>query len=96
MNTILLPRNQGKTSKLIKESAKEGYYIICESRQSAHIIAEQARLMNLDIPFPICYEEFDRKQYCARNIRGFLLDNVDWYLQSKTTVPIKTITITSS
>ncbi len=93
MKTILLGRGKGKTTKLIQEAAKGHYYIICHSFESAHNIAKQAREMGLDIPLPISYSEFDRNQYCGRNIKGFLFDNVDHYLQSKTTVHIKAITV---
>jgi hypothetical protein len=35
----------------------------------------------LDIPLPITYVEFIEKRYSGRNISGFLIDNLEMFLQ---------------
>ncbi len=94
IKTISLPRSGGKTTALIKEAAANNYYIICANLQEVDRIELQARKLKLTIPQPITYTDFDRKSYYGAGITGFLFDNVDEYLQNKTKVPIKTVSIT--
>lgn len=46
-------RQTGKTTKLIKRSAKEGSYILTASKRQADIIYKQAKDIGLHIPHPI-------------------------------------------
>ena len=85
-----------KTTKLIKESAGTGDYIVCFNSKEAIRIKTKAQKMRLDIPLPITYDEFLHRRYCGKNIKGFLIDNVDLLLQSLTQVPINSITINKS
>jgi hypothetical protein len=95
METLIISRNEGKTTKLIKKSAKSGDYIVCFNQEEAYRIQNEAQNMKLNIPLPITYDEFLHKRYCGRRIHGFLFDNADMFLQSLSGVPINIITVSS-
>jgi hypothetical protein len=94
MEKIIMKRWHGKTTQLIKESASSGDYIVCHNQNEAKVIADKAKKLELDIPFPITYLDFIEKRYSGKNISGFLIDNADLFLQKLTNVPINGITIT--
>lgn len=94
MKIIIKPRRMGKTTELIKQSNKEWKYIVCHSQQEALRIQEQAQRIDIEIPLPITYQEFLKKQYYGRVIRGFLIDNADMLLQHISPVNIDTIILT--
>lgn len=88
------PRRHGKTIEAIKKAAETGSYIVCLNQKESHRIAETARSMGIDINFPITFDEFLKGQYCGRNIKGFVIDNADMFLQHLTSAPINLITLT--
>ena len=80
-------RLSGKTTKLIKRSAFEGLYILTVNRLRAEAIFHQAKLMGLNIPFPITVDEC-LKYHVGRSIisgsvekNGILIDDVDAVLE---------------
>lgn len=93
MRKIISQRNSGKTNKLIEISHTSGDYIVCQNRHEAERILSVAESTGFNIPMPITYEEFTNKRYYSKGIKGFLFDNVDIFLQTLTTVPIKAITL---
>lgn len=93
MEKIIMQRGYGKTTQLIKKSAKSGNYIVCHSLDEAIRIQSEAKKMGLDIPLPIAYEEFIEKRYHGKNISGFLIDNIEMFLQHLSDVPIRAITM---
>jgi hypothetical protein len=93
MKKIIGNRNTGKTTELIKMSAEKGFYIVCKNQSEASNIAIKALDLDLQIPFPITYEEFINKDYYPRGIRGFLIDNVEMLLLRLTNVNIEAITM---
>lgn len=95
MKTLIIPRGKGKTTELIKKSAEFGYYIVCQRLAEANRIQAEAQDMGLQIPLPITYDEFLKKKYYEKGISGFLIDNVDIFLQSLSNVPIYYITVSS-
>ncbi len=95
MKTLLIPKGKGKTIKLIEMAhVNTGMYIVCQSHKEVQRIMLLAQSMNIDINQPITYQEFDTRQYTSQNIKGFLFDNLDNYIQSKTKVNIAYCTIT--
>lgn len=95
MQIILGRRGSGKTTKLIKLSAETQSYIVCRSQDEAARISSIATEMKLNIPFPLTYSEFIQKQFYARGIKGFLIDNAEALLQSMAgSVPVNGITMT--
>jgi hypothetical protein len=93
MEKIIEPRKSGKTTLLINKSAASGDYIVCEDNKNAIIIKRRALDMGLNIPCPITYEEFINKRYFGKNIKGFLIDNADYFLQYLSHIPIHAITM---
>jgi len=95
MKLLFKPRQGGKTTELIKISAKENIYIVCSDRSRVSYIMELARVLKLSIPFPMTFDEVKRKQYLARGIKKILIDDADEFLQSSIPdLEIETITIT--
>ena len=92
---IVKPGNSGKTQALIERAAKDQLYIVCTNRAEAHRVGRLAVDQCLEMPFPISFEDFIARRYCARGIRGFLFDNVDEMLQQYSSVPIAAMTLTS-
>ena len=88
-----MQRGYGKTTKLIKKSAKSGDYIVCNKLDEANRIQYEAKQMGLDIPLPITYAEFIEKRYHGRNISGFLIDNLELFLQYLSNVPVNAVTM---
>lgn len=81
MEIILRGKSQGKTTDLIVKAAKDFLHIVCHSKREANRLLEQARDMNLDIPFPITIDEFIKGKFYNKEIKGFCIDNVEFLLQ---------------
>lgn len=93
MEKIIMREGYGKTYQLIKKSALTGDYIVCHEQNEAIRIQKRAIAMGVTIPFPVTYKEFNKQQYCGNNISGFLIDNVEMFLQSLTNVKINAISL---
>ena len=92
-----MPRASGKTTLLIKESAKTGRPIIEPNTASARYVEEQAKEMGLIIPEPISATSWHSGYYRGSNfnkIDGFLIDEVDSVLANIFGKPIRTATYT--
>lgn len=92
-----MPRASGKTTLLIKESAKTGRPIIEPNTFSARYVEEQAKEMGLNIPEPISATSWNGGYYRGSNfnrIDGFLIDEVDSVLANIFGKPISTVTYT--
>ena len=92
-----MPRASGKTTLLIKESAKTGRPIIEPNTFSARYVEEQAKEMGLNIPEPISATSWIGGYYRGSNfnrIDGFLIDEVDSVLSSIFGRPIYKATYT--
>lgn len=92
-----MPRASGKTTLLIKESAKTGRPIIEPNTASARYVEEQAKEMGLNIPEPISATSWSGGYYRGSNfnrIDGFLIDEVDSVLSSIFGRPIYKATYT--
>ena len=95
MEKIIQERASGKTAKLIKRSAQTGDYIVCYSLAQASNVQLRANDMGLKIPFPISFREFIKGEYGRDGIKGFLIDDLDFCIQSYITVPINAITMSN-
>lgn len=74
MRIINLCRGTGKTTMLIHTSYITGIRIVTETYDKALLIKEQAEQMGLDIPQPICMNEFRNKR---NNEYTILFDEVE-------------------
>ena len=94
MRIIVTGRLAGKTTKLIKLSAEHDLYIVCQSKHEAARIFEMAQKMEIHINFPLTYQELIERRYYGKGIKGFVIDNAEFLLQSLTEVPIEAISMT--
>lgn len=98
MKVILRHRNTGRTQELIllcsqAEKRGEASYIVCSTEREAHRIFVEAQDLESPVAFPITYDEFLNRQYAARNIQNFFIDNADQLLQYFTVVTIQAVTM---
>ena len=92
-----MPRASGKTTLLIKESAKTGRPIIKPNTASARYVEEQAKEMGLTISEPISATSWSGGYYRGSNfnrIDGFLIDELDSVLANIFGKPIIDATYT--
>ena len=77
-------RQSGKTTKLIKLSAKTGATIICSSRNAARHTIAIAKHLKLTIPTPQTYDWLLSGQSLGYDYsNGVLLDDIDLFLRHK-------------
>lgn len=98
MKIISGGRQSGRTTKLIQlcaeaESRGDRSYIVCSTRNEAYQIADMAKRLGFNIPFPISADEFVHRRYVGTNIDLFYIDNADSLLQYLSAVRIAAITI---
>lgn len=97
MKKIIKPRGKGKTTELIKLSAKTNTYILVANRMRQIAVAKLAHSMNIDIPYPVTVEDYMRTHFRGSFIKNILIDDADAVLQSIfNTVVIDAITITET
>ena len=92
---IVRGRQGGKTTELIRRAAETYGYIVCTDRRRARQIAEHAREMGLDIPFPLTADEWQKRAYHPPGVRGLLFDDLDRIIQGMTAVPVLAATWTA-
>lgn len=93
MEKIILGRGEGKTDRLIEMSAKTFDYIVCSTQHEASRIQLRASQLGFDIPLPITYSDFIQRRYNGHGVKGFLIDNVEHFVQSMTSVAVNAITL---
>lgn len=71
-------RHSGKTTELIKESARTGAYIVVSCRNEAHNVFRSAKELGLDILFPLTVTDII-SEYPSSYIlqKGILIDNLE-------------------
>lgn len=94
MKIIIKPRQSGKTTKLIKMSAKSGACIVCRTEHEVQALFHMAKNDGINIPKPISYAAFVGSRYVGKNINAFLIDNVDLLLEHISLIRIEAITLT--
>ena len=104
MNIISLPRGNGKTTHLIKMSAETGIPILTHSRQSAVLIFDRAKELNLNIPFVLIIDNktiIKFNNLCTglpftniKDIKEILIDELDIVLKELLGCNVNTATIT--
>lgn len=81
MNVMYRKPQTGKTTELIKKSAKDGGYICCFSEEMAGRIFKQAHDMGLIIPYPITHADLLDKRYYEKGIGKIYIDNAEYLIQ---------------
>lgn len=75
---ILGDRQSGKTTELIKESARTGAYIVVSCRKEAHNVFRSAKELGLDILFPLTVTDIISKYPSSYILqKGILIDNLE-------------------
>ena len=98
MKIILGKQGSGKTTWLIRKSARTGATIVTDSMMKARDLENVARFMGLEIPTPVSYYQIAKNQMnrgYLQSIKAVLLDNADCFLESLFACPIDTVTISS-
>ena len=96
MKIICRARQAGKTTKLVKLSAKTGKYIVCLDENRKKNILQIAEKWKLNIPYPITLMEITRWQsYRGSSVMRDWIYIDDWLdiLQAMFPLPIDTISI---
>ena len=93
---IVAERQSGRTADLIKASAADESnglctYIVCHSQEEAFRIKELAKQMELQIGFPLTYDEFLHMRYSGQNIDKFYIDNMRRLLAHICSIEIDTV-----
>lgn len=95
MQVFYSPIGSGKTTELIKLASENGGYIVCANTHRRQQIFAQAKSLGLPINFPLTFDDFLENRFCARNIKSFLIDEVESLLLKLAKGPrISAITIT--
>lgn len=80
--------------ELIKIASHEQLTIVTSNFLRIKEIKAAAEEMGLKIPMPISYYEFNSKMYPAKfKPKGFLIDNINIYLQKYADAPIIAVAI---
>ena len=87
-------RQFGKTTMLIKESARTGATIAVATYTMADYVRDIARKMGLDIPRPVTYAEVFRNSY-LKGEKRYLIDELQMML-SQLNVDIATVDISNA
>jgi hypothetical protein len=78
---IARPQRHGKTIEAIRLAAETGAYLIVVHAQEAMRVNELAKSMNLDIRYPVTFDEFDRTRMRGSMVRNVVIDNADEFLR---------------
>jgi len=77
MKIVNLDRGEGKTTKAIEQAHKTGAYIICKNRNEAHYIMAMAKEKDLNIRFPITFEEFLHSGMRGSHVRNIIIEDAE-------------------
>lgn len=71
-------RGSGKTTELIKESAKTGAYIVVSTRNRARNVFRSAKELGLNIPYPLIIDDVIHESQSSDIFqKGILIDNLE-------------------
>lgn len=89
-------RRMGKTTDLISVAAEGFLYVVVPDRRQAMLAAEMAESMDLDIPFPLTWDEFANGRFRGSGVNGFVIDNLDMCVQSMARgTPVRAVSLTT-
>lgn len=94
MKVFVSDRGMGKTSHLIKQSAKTKAIIVCSSNEQADWVIRRAEWMDIEIPTPITYKQLLlNNSYGGGKSNEYLVDEAQDVLSSILGVNITEMTI---
>lgn len=86
LKLVIGERQSGRTNDLIKASAeaeREGKttYIVCHSHDEAYRISQVAKEMEVNIGFPLTYDELLHRSYAGQSVDILYIDNLRMLLR---------------
>lgn len=82
----------GKTTELIHKSSVSRAVIVCNGKKECSNIVRFAKRHSIDIPPPITYSEFLKRQ--TGNASGYYIDDLDIFLRKLSAIPVLAVTLT--
>lgn len=79
MKVFTSGRRCGKTQKAIEWAKEHDAYIVCATKKDATEIFHRAKSQNIDIRFPISFDELKRGGW-GPGVKALVYDNVDLLL----------------
>lgn len=77
MLKIIRGRRTGRTTELIKISENTQAYILVANIQRQKLVADMARNMGANIPYPVTLDDYMRNQFRGSFIKNILIDDAD-------------------
>lgn len=87
-----MKRNHGKTFQLIKLAAATGDCIVCHSRVEVERIKKIAEEYGFQVE-AISYDDFLNKSVRGKSKNGFMIDNVEMFLEKVSPYHISAISL---
>lgn len=94
MKILQRPRQAGKTTEAMLESARTGAVIVCKDSREVNRILNQALLLGLKIPVPIPL--FKVEDYVAGRRVDLIVDDTEVALQYFLRRPVVAVTFTGT
>ena len=96
MKIICDGRQCGKTTKMLEwTNNQKGYnLIVCSDLREVQRLWKIILEKKYDLPQPITFNDFIKRNYCGRNIKNIVIDNVDLLLKTMCTTKLGCITLT--
>lgn len=82
MEKIILPRGEGKTTKLIQMSHDTWIYILVANESRQKYLASFAKELEIDIPYPVTLGNYMRTGFRNSSIKKILIDDADDVLRA--------------
>lgn len=70
-------KQTGRTTKAVETAAAKNAYVVCRDRSAVMRCVEIAKEKDLDIPFPLTFDEFLGGRFNPSGINGFVIDDLD-------------------
>jgi hypothetical protein len=77
MQAVIMDRGKGKTTELVKKCAEHGGYIVVRSSLACTWAVKVAESLELQIPFPLTYQELIQGQLHGKNCSPLWIDDLD-------------------
>lgn len=96
MNVITKDRGAGKTTDLIYKASGRKGYIVCLDLREARRVVEVAESMDIEINFPLTFDEFIEGRFSGRGCKELFIDNLDMMLNRLARgAVVNTVTLTN-
>jgi hypothetical protein len=95
MQTIVRPRQAGKSEDILRLAEQHFAYIVCPTYEDVQRLWQRAVDTGYDIPQPITWAEFIGRHYNGHGgVKSFVIDDLDRCVQSMSHIEIKGVSLT--